>query len=35
MTAIDKRIVDMSFNNKQFEAGIAESSRSLEKLKPI
>ena len=33
MTAIDKRIVDMSFNNKQFEAGIAESSRSLEKLK--
>jgi hypothetical protein len=31
--SIDERIVDMQFNNSQFESGIKESTSSLDKLK--
>ena len=30
MSSIDKRIVEMQFDNKQFESGIAQSQKSLE-----
>ena len=33
MGSIDQRIVDLRFNNKQFEAGVKESMKSLENLK--
>lgn len=33
MSAVDERIVEMQFNNRQFEKGVAESTKSLETLK--
>lgn len=33
MSSIDERIVDMKFNNAQFEKGVSETSKSLDKLK--
>ena len=33
MSAVDERIVEMQFNNRQFEKGVAESTKSLEALK--
>ena len=30
---VDERVVQMQFNNRQFESGVSESVRSLEKLK--
>ena len=34
-TTVDKRIVDMGFNNKQFEKGVKESTKSLVLLKKV
>ena len=33
MSSVDNRIVDMQFNNKQFESGIQSSIKSLDSLK--
>ena len=33
MSSIDQRVVDMRFNNQQFESGVRTSTRSLDKLK--
>jgi hypothetical protein len=33
MSSVDQRVVDMRFNNQQFERGVSQSTQSLEKLK--